>query len=354
MTLQENSDQQWIVRCFDLARRGLGHVSPNPPVGAVLVYNNRILGEGYHTAYGAPHAEVEAIRNVKDDERHLIPESVLYVSLEPCCLTGKTPPCTDLILQQGIRDVRYSATDPNPAIAGRSRSLLMQKGIHVYSGILEEEGMELIRPFRINITEHRPFIILKWAQSRYGFMGQADERVLLSHAYTSVWTHHQRASVDAIMVGARTVQTDDPWLTTREAPGPSPARVIFDYNANLASHYNAFRDDGQRIFYFSLKENPTIDSPHIRKYVIDDGQLSIPQQIMQKLFAEKIGILLIEGGAYLLNLFIEENSWDEAWVIRTQHILDHGIKAPVVKGKLLQEIESVNDTITGISNSTIA
>ncbi|MEO5907330.1 MAG: bifunctional diaminohydroxyphosphoribosylaminopyrimidine deaminase/5-amino-6-(5-phosphoribosylamino)uracil reductase RibD, partial [Saprospiraceae bacterium] len=233
----------------------MGRVSPNPPVGAVLVYNDRILGEGYHTAYGAPHAEVEAIRSVHDDEKHLIPDSILFVSLEPCCITGKTPPCTDLILHEGIRNVRYSATDPNPAIAGRSKTLLEQKGIHVISGILEEEGLELIKPFRINITEQRPYIILKWAQSKYGFMGKTDERVLLSHAYTNAWTHQQRASVDAIMVGARTVMTDDPFLTTRDAPGSSPVRVVFDYNANLTMQYNAFNDDGRRIFYFSLKEN---------------------------------------------------------------------------------------------------
>ena len=351
MIYDVNSDEQWITRCFELARRGIGRVSPNPPVGAVLVHKDRILGEGYHTAFGNPHAEVEAIRSVRDEEKHLISQSTLYVSLEPCCITGKTPPCTDLIFREGIMDVRYSTTDPNPAIAGRSKTMMTEKGIRVTSGILEEEGMELIRPFRINVLEHRPYIILKWAQSKYGFMGKPDERVLLSHSYTNTWTHQQRASVDAILVGARTVVTDDPFLTTRDAPGTSPARVIFDYNANLGMQYNAFKNDGQRIYYFSLKENPAITGNHIHKHIIQDAQ-SIPQQIADILFAERIGILLVEGGAYLLNLFSEKNKWDEAWVIRTNHFLDRGIKAPVVKGKLIQELESVTDTITGIRNET--
>ncbi|MBK9984078.1 MAG: bifunctional diaminohydroxyphosphoribosylaminopyrimidine deaminase/5-amino-6-(5-phosphoribosylamino)uracil reductase RibD [Saprospiraceae bacterium] len=349
MTNTPDNDHHWISRCFDLARRGIGAVSPNPPVGAVLVYDNRILGEGFHTRFGGPHAEVEAFRSVADADRHLIPKATLYVSLEPCCITGKTPPCTDLILREGVMDVRISTTDPNPLIANKGVELLRSKGINVITGILEKEGMELIRSFQTNILHHRPYVILKWAQSKNGYIGKPDEKIWLSHPYTNIWTHKKRSMVDAIMVGARTVLNDDPQLTTRDYEGRSPHRVIYDPNGILSTKFRVFNDDGCRVFYFSKEENFKVSGNHIIKFSLTDDSLH-PEQILKALFLERIGILLIEGGAYLHNLFIEQHAWDEAWVIRTENELNAGIKAPVVKGRLKDQYDIGSDQILTILN----
>ncbi len=352
MDNSHDNDHLWISRCFDLAQRGIGSVSPNPPVGAVLVYDNRILGEGYHTRFGGPHAEVEAFHNVADTDRHLIPKATLYVSLEPCCITGKTPPCTDLILREGVLDVRISTTDPNPQIATRGIELLRSKGVKVITGILEEEGIELLRSFRTNILHHRPYVLLKWAQSKYGYLGKPDEKIWLSHPYTTIWTHKKRSMVDAIMVGARTVLLDDPQLTTREYKGRSPHRVIYDPNGVLSTKFRAFNVDGCTIFYFSKKDNPDINGHHIIKFLLSED-IAHSEQILTALFAQKIGILLVEGGAYVHQLFIDQHAWDEAWVIRTEHELNTGIKAPIVKGKLMEKSTIASDQILTILNDTI-
>lgn len=336
-----------MARCFDLARRGVGSVSPNPPVGAVLVYNDRILGEGYHTAFGAAHAEVEAVSSVPDELRHLIPLATLYVSLEPCCNTGKTPPCTDLIIREGIMDVRISTRDPNPSVAGSGLDRLSAKGVKITEGILEEEGKSLIRSFTTNILQHRPHIILKWAQSRFGYSGIKGEQVWLSDPVTKVWSHSQRAKVDAILVGARTVETDNPSLTVREYPGRSPHRVIFDPSGRLDNHYQVFNADGRNIYYFSNEENPEVQGDHILKNILtlDADPLG---QILRILFQDQIGNLLVEGGPFLLKQFIKRNLWDEAWVIQTQHDLTQGIAAPDVLGWLIGKIESETDVVVGI------
>src|SRR5688500_16940304 len=180
MEMTTNMDEIWMKRCFDLAARGIGYVSPNPPVGAVLVSQNKIVSEGFHTHYGGPHAVVALFQNIDPPDRHLIPKSTLYVSLEPCCIYSNTPPCTDLLIKEGITDVRISTLDPNPKIAGRGVELLRSKKISVIAGILEKEGRELIRAFTKNILFEKPYVILKWAQSKAGYIGKKDERVLIS------------------------------------------------------------------------------------------------------------------------------------------------------------------------------
>jgi diaminohydroxyphosphoribosylaminopyrimidine deaminase/5-amino-6-(5-phosphoribosylamino)uracil reductase len=341
------TDELWMNRCFDLARQGIGYVSPNPPVGAVLVHDNRIIGEGFHTSFGAPHAEVEAVANVAVSERHLIPQSILYVSLEPCCVTGKTPPCTNLIWSAGIKDVRISTLDPNPDVAGNGVRLLQDAGISVTTGILQTEGQALIRSFAINILERRPYVILKWAQSKYGIIGVEGQQVWMSDPLTRIWSHGQRAQVDAILVGSRTVMTDDPSLTVRDYPGRSPHRVIFDPNGKLDQRYKVFNSDGCQVFYFSMQPNEGINNGHIHKFVLE-GESPVPGQLLNILFKNGIGILLIEGGAYMHNLFIEQDMWDEAWVIRTPHPLDKGIVAPNVREKKIEVFCCGNDVVVGI------
>ncbi len=343
------SDVLFISRCFDLARRGIGHVSPNPPVGAVLVYQDRILGEGYHHAFGGPHAEVNAIRNVAEKDRHLISSSTLYVSLEPCCITNKTGPCTDLIIQQGIKDVRVSMLDPNPAVAGKGMQLLKSNNINTLEGILKEEGKALIRPFTTNILLERPHLILKWAQSKHGYAGIEGEQIWLSEPSTKTWSHHQRAIVDAIMVGARTVETDNPSLTTRDFPGKSSKRVVFDPSGRLTSDFKVFNNDGCAVHYYSLSQNDKIKGGHIRKVQLKPGD-DILQQVIQDLYQQQIGMLLIEGGPSLHKLFVKQNLWDEAWVIQSKHSLDHGLSSPNVHGKLIGKEKAGTDTILGILN----
>lgn len=334
-------------RCFDLARLGEGYVSPNPMVGAVLVCQDEILGEGYHTKFGASHAEVEAVRSVPEDKQHLIPKATLYVSLEPCCVYGKTPPCTNLILDHGIMDVRISTHDPNPEVAGKSLALLKNAGVHVTSGIREEEGKALIRSFRTNILHQRPHVILKWAQSKYGITGVPGQQVWLSDPVTKTWSHGQRAKVDAILAGARTVETDNPSLTTRDFPGRSPHRVVLDLHGRLHADYHVFHDDGCEVFYFSASQNPQLDASHIHQFEVSEGP-GMMDRVLAILFQHRIGSLLVEGGSFTHQLFIDSNLWDEAWVIRTQHPLDKGISAPLVNGKLIERFQSGSDEVVGI------
>ncbi|HJW28006.1 MAG TPA: bifunctional diaminohydroxyphosphoribosylaminopyrimidine deaminase/5-amino-6-(5-phosphoribosylamino)uracil reductase RibD, partial [Saprospiraceae bacterium] len=329
-------------------------VSPNPPVGALLVYRDKILAEGYHHAFGAPHAEVEAVQHVPPSDRHLIRESTLYVTLEPCCTYGKTPPCTDLILKEGIKEVRISVVDPNPSVSGRSLALLEANGVRVISGILEAEGRQLISAFTTNVLYHRPHVVLKWAQSKYGISGVPGQQVWFSQKESQVFTHQLRAAHDAILVGARTVETDDPALTTRHFPGRSPARVIYDPSGRLNSDYKAFQEDGIRIFYFSslpveeiansIKEHPFVTFGHLT------GDNSHASQILKNLFSQNIGSLLVEGGAHTHRLFVAENLWDEAWVIQTQNDMATGLTAPSLIGKLISKENLSPDVIIGMAN----
>ena len=336
-------------RCFDLAARGLGYVSPNPPVGAVIVHDNQIIGEGFHSGYGNAHAEVEAFNSVKPVHLHLIPKACLYVTLEPCCIENKTPPCTDRIIAEGIKDVRISIPDPNPRISGKGIEILKQHDVNVTCGILNEKGEELIRTFRTNILFHRPHVILKWAQSRYGFIGEKEKRIHISDMLTNTWSHQMRSMVDAILVGARTVRIDHPRLTARDSSGRSPHRVIYDPSGTLSLEYAVFMSDECKVFYFSLIDNPQIEGENIFKFTLQKDQ-SHAKQILEHLFAHRIGILLVEGGSYVLGQFIKDNFWDEAWVIRSAHSLKTGVRAPVVDGKLIRSFEIATDTIVGIEN----
>ena len=278
------TDQQWIQRCFDLAKHGLGHVSPNPPVGAILVYQDTILGEGYHRKFGGPHAEVEAFNSVPPGKKHLIPQSTLYVSLEPCCITGKTPPCTDRIILEGVRDVRIGITDPNPSVAGKGIELLKENGIKVTFNILPEQGEHLVRSFKTNILQKRPHVILKWAQSKFNIMGIEGQQVWLSHPYTSTWSHRLRAEADAIMVGARTITTDNPELTTREYPGRSPQRVVYDPNGSLNASFKVFNDDGTPVTYFSNAVKDSLPDKTDRQKFTSEHQV---KEMLSVLFKKK-------------------------------------------------------------------
>ncbi len=311
------------------------------------MHDGRLIGEGWHRRFGGPHAEVEAVASVAAADRALIPQSTLYVSLEPCCITGKTPPCTELIIREGIPRVVIGATDPNPLVAGRGLSILRQHGIEVVAGVMADAAGAIIRPFAVNILEKRPYVTLKWAQSRLGYYAPASGRQWLSEPETQTWSHRLRAENDAILAGARTIRVDNPMLTTRAFPGRSPQRVIYDPSGELPGNCLAFTDDGIRVFLASEKSRRSDLPDHVVFIPLQAGESHLAT-ILHVLFDHAIGRILVEGGAHLQKLFIREHLWDEAWVIRTRSALAEGIDAPQVKGRMAGRITSGTDEIIGI------
>jgi len=315
---------------LELARLGNGHVAPNPMVGAVLVYEDRIIGEGYHMKYGQAHAEVNCIAAVKDEDRELIPQSTIYVSLEPCAHFGKTPPCADLIIRERIPRVVVGCRDPFPLVDGKGIEKMRAAGISVEVGVLEKECMELNRRFFTFNTQHRPYIVLKWAQSMDGKMGGgAGGRVLISNEYTNRLVHKWRSEEAAILVGTNTALLDDPALTVRLWKGPDPIRLVVDRELRLPSTLRLF--DGQaRTVVFNLIRHE--EQGNLRYYQLA-GDSSLVHQLVMALHQLKIQSVLVEGGAALLQSFIDEGYWDEARIITNETLqLSDGLVSPVLQG----------------------
>jgi len=303
-------DEIFLRRCFDLARLGTGYVSPNPMVGAVLVYQGRIIGEGWHQRWGEAHAEVNCIRSVKPEERDLISKSTLYCSLEPCFHVGKTPPCVDLILENRIPRVVISNVDPNPKVAGQSIVQLRAAGVEVVAGVLEAEGRQLNRPFFTWITAQRPYVVLKWAQSTDGYLSRTEERTAISGPAAQRLVHRWRSESDAILVGNKTALTDNPRLDARLYFGKNPLRVVFDAHGKIPPGHH-LRDGS------------------IPTWVLD-GPIHIPD-LLQRLAADRRAILLVEGGAHVLHQFLDGGWWDEIRVIENTRLrLGGGVAAPVL------------------------
>lgn len=334
--------EQYISRCILIAQRGGKYTKNNPQVGAVLVHNNKIIGEGFHEYFGGPHAEVNCIKNVKD--KHLIPDSTLYVSLEPCCITGKTPPCTDLIINSGIKKVVISALDVNPEVNGKSVALLKEKGIHVSTGILRKEGEYLIRKFKVNYLEKRPYIILKIVKSKDNFIGKSGKKIWLSNNYTDIYTHKIRSQNDGIMAGSATVLNDNPSLTTRNYSGDNPVRITLDRNGIIPEEFHFFSKKGRSIYFTSnVRQLP----PNIQQVIMNADEFSL-KDILSTLYSRGIYSVLVEGGKNLMNAFISEGIWDEAIVISTETKLKNGISAPNINGKLITEYFIATDKIQKI------
>ena len=332
---------KYMHRCFQLARKAGKAVKSNPQVGSVLVYNNKIIGEGYHEFYGGPHAEVNALRSVHPKDEKLIVDSILYVSLEPCCIVGKTPACTDLISSSGIKSVVVSVTDPNEKMNGHSISLLRAKGIEVTTGILEKEGYDLIRPFMSNLR-NRPYVILKWAQSKDGYMGKRGKQIWLSNAYTKVKTHNWRAEIDGIMVGHNTVIADDPQLTTRLVPGDNPIRIVVTKAISELVSSQVYKDRNSTIF---ISEKPHVTRSTLKEQLLCEMNEENLSEILEKLYSKGVHRLMIEGGSKTLKLFVTNNLWDEARVIRTEKQLVSGIRAPIVSGRIFKQENIDGDCI---------
>ena len=236
-----------MTRCLQLAQLGAGNVAPNPMVGAVLVYEEKIIGEGYHRKYGEAHAEVNCINSVKESNRELIEKSTLYVSLEPCSHYGKTPPCSDLIIQNKIKKVVIGCQDIYKEVSGKGILKLRNAGVEVISGVLEKESVDLNKRFFTFHQKFRPYIILKWAQTANTKIGSTNERILISNEYTNRLVHKWRSEEAAVLVGTNTAVQDDPFLTTRLWKGKNPVRIVIDKELKLPPSLNIFDTNSQTI-----------------------------------------------------------------------------------------------------------
>ena len=319
-------DEKYIARCIQLAKNGLCNAAPNPMVGAVIVHNDTIIGEGYHIRCGEAHAEVNAVRSVKD--KSLLKESTIYVSLEPCSHHGKTPPCADLIINRGIPRVVVGCQDPFSLVAGRGIAKLREAGIEVKVGVLEEECRQLIRRFVTFNTLRRPFITLKWAESADGFIDlhrTEGHPYIFSSPLSSMLVHKRRAEHSAILVGRRTALLDNPSLTTRNWYGKNPVRMVIDKDLTLPKHLALF-DGSVRTLVFTQRED-TSNRPNV-EHIRLDFKIDILPQIMEVLYKEKLQSLMVEGGSILLQSFIDAECWDEAYIEQSDAHLKDGVKAP--------------------------
>lgn len=341
----------YMRRCFHLAEMGGSAVRPNPNVGCVIVAENRIIGEGYHRSHGGPHAEVEAIEHIPTAHRALLKRSTLYVSLEPCNHFGKTPPCTQLILGHKIPRVVVSACDPNPLMRGKSIKQLRENGLTVVQGILEEEGEFSSRHFRINRNCHRPYIILKYARSADGFIGQEGKRIWLTNPSSGVLNHTWRSEVDGILVGSQTVTVDDPELTTRYVTGPSPQRITIDRLGTLNPDLKLLADHYSTWIY--TQKTPAALSGISKKRIYIEDVYNL-DKMMRDLYMRGIHVLLIEGGRKILQSFIDTDLWDEARILSSPVFLEKGIKEPVLVGRKVKSYLLKDDKILIINNLKLA
>lgn len=333
IALLREEDKIYMRRCFELARKGLGMTRSNPLVGAVIVQDERIIGEGFHHEFGGPHAEVNAIRSVKDPS--LLPEATLYCNLEPCSHHGKTPPCSMLIREKGIRRVVISNTDPFPSVNGKGIMQMREAGIEVEVGCLEEEGRYLNRRFLHYVNYRRPYVILKWAQTADGFMdlerepGDQEGPRWISNEMCRTLVHKWRSEESAIMVGTNTVLSDNPRLNVRRWTGKDPVRITLDRNGRLPDSSNIFDGTQETIVFTGVQRNYAGKIQLVHAYPSYDLI-----DVMEELFDRQIVSVVVEGGAELHRAFIESGLWDEARVFTGRMLFSQGLKAPEVREKV--------------------
>lgn len=317
----------YMHRCLQLAALGGGYVAPNPLVGAVIVANDRIIGEGYHRKYGQAHAEPNAIGNVT--EKSLLSKSTLFVNLEPCSHYGKTPPCAELIVSSGIPRVVIGTLDPNPKVSGRGVKILQDAGVEVIVGILTNECNELNKRFFTFQRHKRPYILLKWAQTNDGFIDRIrinsnQQPLQISNRYSQQLTHKMRSENQAILVSTNTVVLDNPTLNVRFWSGKSPIRLTLDRTGRIPATHTIFDGNYPTVVFTHIEKKNT----HNVQYKQLDFENKCIENLLNKLFEMQIHSVLVEGGAKLLSSFIEENYWDEAHVEVADMLVGVGIKAP--------------------------
>lgn len=324
-----SNDDIYMHRCLELASQGLGHTKTNPLVGSVIVHDNSIIGEGYHHEYGGPHAEVLAIRQVKD--KSLLKDSTIYINLEPCSHYGKTPPCSVLIQKHGIPRVVIANSDPFPSVSGRGIESLREAGIEVVVGVLKKEGEFLNRRFLTFHKEKRPYIVLKWAETQDGYIdisrqeGDPVGTNWITDEVSRTLVHKWRSEETGLMVGTNTILADNPRLNVRRWTGNSPLRITFDRKGRLPESANIF-DNSQDTLVFSCMQEQ-FSGKHNRMMIDHDFSL---HDVLNELYEEKVQSIMVEGGREILEAFLSENLWDEARVFKGRMKFSQGIKAPKI------------------------
>lgn len=346
-----NMQESYMRRCLELAILGAGTTSPNPMVGAVIVYEDQIIGEGYTSPYGGAHAEVNAIQQVLDqygdDAAAKLRQSIFYVSLEPCAHFGKTPPCADLIAKYKPQKVHIACLDPFAQVDGKGVEILKNAGVEVEVGLLKQEALWLNRRFFTRVQKHRPYVILKWAESADGYLGKESEQVWISNAASKQLVHKWRAEEDAILVGTKTALVDNPTLTVREWQGKNPKRILIDKLLTVPKEAAIFNDEAETIIFNAVK---TEWSGHNKYIELENFDWYLPQNILYQLYLMDVQSIIIEGGAKTLALFIEANLWDEARVIKSTKNLGEGIKAPHLHGILKESVQISDDELKILLN----
>ncbi len=327
-----------MYRCLELAQKGAGFVAPNPMVGSVLVFEDTIIGEGYHASFGNAHAEVNCINSVSEENKHLIPKSTLYVSLEPCAHFGKTPPCANFIVEHQIKKVVIGCKDVFAKVNGAGIAILQNAGVQVTLNVLEKECLELNKRFFTFHQLQRPYIVLKWAETANGFIGKSNERILITNEFSNRKVHQWRTEEAAILVGTKTALLDNPQLTNRLAVGNHPIRLVIDKHLQIPETAHVFNSVTKTVvFNFSYNHQ----KQHIRWYQLN-ANTPLIHQILEACFQLNIQSILIEGGAKTIQSFIDANLWDEARVIKSNRSADNAdIVAPILAAAQLVDSYSI-------------
>ncbi|MFH6961742.1 bifunctional diaminohydroxyphosphoribosylaminopyrimidine deaminase/5-amino-6-(5-phosphoribosylamino)uracil reductase RibD [Flavobacterium plurextorum] len=346
-----NIHEKYIRRCIELAKNGFGTTYPNPMVGSVIVYNDKIIGEGWHKKAGEPHAEVNAVRSVKD--KSLLKKATIYVSLEPCSHFGKTPPCCDLIIENKIPNVVVGTVDPNEKVAGNGIRKLLEAGANVTVGVLEDECNELNKRFFTFHQKKRPYIILKWAESLDGYLApekeinQERKPVWITNIYSRQLVHKWRSEEQAILVGTQTVIDDNPKLNIRDWSGNNPVRAILDQNNRISKDSFIFDDSVKTIVLTKSENNISTENTLFEKIEFDNNSI---ENILSVLHQHQIQSIIIEGGKQTLQSFIDKNIWDEARIFIGKNTFEKGTKAPELKKKNEAKTHIQNDELIYIRN----
>jgi diaminohydroxyphosphoribosylaminopyrimidine deaminase/5-amino-6-(5-phosphoribosylamino)uracil reductase len=339
-------DEYFMRRVLELALRGKGYVSPNPLVGCVIVHESKIIGEGWHEHYGQAHAEVNAVKTLKNIE--LLKNSTVYVNLEPCTHYGKTPPCANMLIEKKVKKVVVANLDSNPLVAGNGIRMLRSSGAEVITGICESEGRAVNKRFFTFFEKKRPYIILKWAQTSDGFIARDNfESKWISGDLSRKLVHKWRAEEDAVLVGTRTALHDNPRLNVRSWSGRNPVRIVVDRFLRLSGNLNLF-DRSQRTICYNVMKHEEHDNLSLIR--VDENEFL--ENVVRNLAQHNIQSVIVEGGAQLLNAFINLNLWDEARVFVSDKNFGKGIEAPILKGTLALE-ESIGNDLLKIYYPTI-
>lgn len=341
---QEQLDEHYMARCIEIATNGLGSTYPNPFVGSVIVYDNQIIGEGFTSAYGGSHAEVNACQSVKDQA--LLKHSTLYVTLEPCSHWGKTPPCCDLIIAKEIPRVVVGTLDPFSKVNGQGYLRMLKNGVDVKVGVLEDQCLELNKRFITFHQKKRPYIILKWAETMDGFMGRDDIQLWITNPYSKQLVHRWRTEEQGILVGKRTALVDNPQLNTRLWEGNNPVRMVIDKNLAIPHHFHLFDQNQKTIVFNSLRN----EKDGLIEFVQLNFEEDITPQILNQLYRLSIQSVIIEGGSNTIQRFIDLNLWDEARILKSQANWEEGIKAPRLTGKRIEKKQLLTDQLVVLRN----